>query len=627
MNETDVVDGKGKKRAETLIYGAFFGLDDDPFRVTPDPRFMYTGEGRDVVAERLLEHVRAPVGLSLVSGLAGGGKSLVLRWLMAQFPPDQPVAMIWHASLLPDDFLAAICARMDVECESPDAATRIEALRDKAATVRAAGLIPVVLVDEANSLRSEVIGLIGTLLGGTDAQTPTISVVAGVEAGARDRFVRAVNVPVGFEWKLEPLAAREVARYVRHRVDLAGGDGSYLFQAEALDRITVLSGGVPRVINTLCGKALLLAYLGDEHQITARTIDEVGRELWVSSSEHPALEQPSGSSLPERIAQGRESTVAPEDGPGVADTRAVSTGDTQPADSDAPRERVGPIVVAAWEERENYAPSVLHPMAAAEQPPPAPDARIGRRRSYRPGIFGVFALLILIGSMLMAFGPGRRMIEQAVAPVVDMVRGHSAPIAERYEALGTLTAEGTSKATSSPAVVELRAFDETGLAGRQGQSLFSAPSLARTFSPQNAATDPTIDAPDQGDAVPASPTPDATGFALATDAAEDSLLRARRIRALMVEAVRHINARRFVAPAGRNALDAYRHVLTLDPGNKAAEAGVRSIRDRFVRWARVAESRDDWVAARDYYRVALLVGPPSRDLERAMARALANAPP
>lgn len=112
----------------------------------------------------------------------------------------------------------------------------------------------------------------------------------------------------------------------------------------------------------------------------------------------------------------------------------------------------------------------------------------------------------------------------------------------------------------------------------------------------------------------------------AEDERERAQLYERRVRALMVEAVRHVNARRFVEPAGRNALDSYRHVLTLEPDNWAAQSGIRSIRDRFVRWARVAESREDWATARDYYRVALQVGPVTSDLEEAMARALENAP-
>ena len=86
----------GRKRANDLVYGAFFGLDEDPFRVTPDPRFLFNGEGREDRAASFLEHVRDPEGISVITGVAGSGKSLVLRWLMSELSPQQPVAMIWH---------------------------------------------------------------------------------------------------------------------------------------------------------------------------------------------------------------------------------------------------------------------------------------------------------------------------------------------------------------------------------------------------------------------------------------------------------------------------------------------------------------------------------------------------
>jgi len=275
LNGTDEVEPTGRKRIGSLVYGAFFGLDEDPFRVTPDPRYMYTGEGREETAERFLAHVRAPKGLSLVTGGPGSGKSLVLRWLISRLPAEQPVAIIWHATFTPDDFVAAICTRMDVECESMDAHARISALHEKLGEARAQGLIPVVLVDEASSLKPEVVDLMPTLLGAEGGEEPLVSVV-GVDAVGCDRFVDAVKIPVAQEWKLASLDREEVANYVRHRVNLAGGDGEHLFEAEALERVAELSGGVPRVINGLCGKALLLAYLGDEHQVSARTVGVVG---------------------------------------------------------------------------------------------------------------------------------------------------------------------------------------------------------------------------------------------------------------------------------------------------------------------------------------------------------------
>ncbi len=609
-------------RSERLIYGAFFGLDEDPFRVTPDARFFFAGDRLKSASAELMAHVQAPRGVSLLTGGAGSGKSLVLRWLATELSGTHPVTMLWHASLNLDELVAEVCTRVGVESSASDVTSLLAALHNKLLSMPAGKGTPVLLVDEANSLCQEVLKALPILIGSFDHRPPLMSVVLAVESSRRNQFLQSIErLTIGHEMQLEALHSEDVAQYIRHRVSLAGGDGDYLFTNEALATIADISGGLPRLINTLCGKALLLAYLGEEHHVTVQLVNEVARELWTGASSSAALFDVDSQSQSEFKAHESGERVG-EERPTRFTGQVSAPTPKSPADDGQPSD---PLNAAASAHPQRHG-NQIGSHARTARPPV-----IGRRMYYRPGFLGLIGLLLLVMAVTVGTDSGRRLLEAGLNPLLDEVRNRSGTVVKRQN-WGDLPAD-EEQGVGPGADLEVRIEQpedgksppaasivaERFQTGEQPNSTLGYDGRYRIGERDRVVSTQTPARVPKSELFVKSPGPLAStgddGSARGLEA-----LRERRIHALMIEAVRHLNERRFVEPVGRNALESYRHVLRLNPAHAGAKEGLQKMYDNFLRWGKVAENRDDWSVAYDYYQNALKVGPATAELETAVAR-------
>lgn len=289
------------------MYERHFGLDELPFRLTPDPRFLFlSSQHRDVLAH-LEVGLGDSSGLVCITGDVGTGKTTLLRRFLAGLPPGTPTAYLFNPILDPLEFLRAVSAEFGLPAASQSARALVDGLNHYLLTQRRGRGRGILVVDEAQGLTVEVLEQLRLL---TNLETETEKLLCIVLAGqpqlakllARPDLVQ-LNQRITLRWHLGPLSREETAAYVQHRLRVAGAEQcKRLFTTAALELVYRYSGGVPRLINLICHRALLAAYACGGHRVTDRAVKRVHRELGSVPLPAPPAHR-GGARVPERPAR------------------------------------------------------------------------------------------------------------------------------------------------------------------------------------------------------------------------------------------------------------------------------------------------------------------------------------
>ncbi|HEY6454559.1 MAG TPA: AAA family ATPase [Steroidobacteraceae bacterium] len=273
------------------MYLAFFGLNEKPFAITPDPRYLFLSERHAEALAHLLYGVTEAGGFIQLTGEVGTGKTTVVRSLLAQTPKHAEIALILNPRMTAPEFLLTICEELGIGVQ--DSATGslkdlVDILSQYLLRAHSGGKRVVLVVDEAQNLAPEVLEQVRLL---TNLETNTQKLLQIILIGQPelrellDRTeLRQLAQRITGRYHLCPLTLAETAAYVRHRLRVAGAT-SDIFTPAALREVHRRSGGVPRLINVLCDRALLGAYTQDRHLVgpsfVRRGAMEVfGRQLW-----------------------------------------------------------------------------------------------------------------------------------------------------------------------------------------------------------------------------------------------------------------------------------------------------------------------------------------------------------
>ena len=268
------------------MYLAFFGLNEKPFSITPDPRYLYLSERHAEAMAHLLYGVNEAGGFVQLTGEVGTGKTTIVRSLLAQAPKNAEIALILNPRMTAPEFLLTICEELGIGV--PDSATQslkdlVDILSQYLLRAHAGGRRVVVVVDEAQNLAPEVLEQVRLL---TNLETNTQKLLQIILIGqpelrellARNELRQLAQRITG-RYHLNPLSAEETTAYVRHRLRVAGATAD-IFNRFALEEIYRLSGGVPRVINVICDRALLGGYSQDRHRITGPLVRNAATEVF-----------------------------------------------------------------------------------------------------------------------------------------------------------------------------------------------------------------------------------------------------------------------------------------------------------------------------------------------------------
>ncbi len=271
------------------MYAGYFGLQQTPFSIAPDPHYLFMSERHREALAHLLYGVQGGGGFVLLTGEIGAGKTTVCRCFLEQIPDNCRVAYIFNPKLTVSDLLKSICHEFELEVrhEGIGPATikdHLDPLNDYLLRSHAAGQRNVLIIDEAQNLTPHVLEQLRLLTNLETSERKLLQIVLIGQPELRAVLARpeleqlAQRVIARFH--LGALSEAETRQYVRHRMEVAGHKGPLPFSDAALARVHTLTGGVPRRINLLCDRALLGAYATQSRQIGASMVDKAAGEVF-----------------------------------------------------------------------------------------------------------------------------------------------------------------------------------------------------------------------------------------------------------------------------------------------------------------------------------------------------------
>ena len=267
------------------MYLEHYGLAEPPFSITPDPRFVFLGERhRDALAHLLFGITQGGGGgFVQLTGEVGTGKTTLSRLLLGQLPDNVRVALVLNPRQDPVQLLETVCEelRIGLDGRRGNAKALVDALNAHLLEAYAQGLRVVLLIDEAQALPVETLEQVRLL---TNLETDTQKLLQIILVGQpelRDMLaepgLRQLAQRITARFHLTPLDAAGTAAYLRHRFRVAGGQ-HFPFDAGAVQRIHLRSGGIPRLVNVIAERALLAGYARDRSGIDAALVEEAARE-------------------------------------------------------------------------------------------------------------------------------------------------------------------------------------------------------------------------------------------------------------------------------------------------------------------------------------------------------------
>jgi general secretion pathway protein A len=267
-----------------LTYASHFGLSESPFSITPDPRFLYMSVRHREALAHLLYGITGGGGFVQLTGEVGTGKTTICRYLLEQLPPDVDVALILNPKLTALELLASACdeLRIDYPAGTTSLKVLVDALYRHLLGAHARARRTVLIIDEAQNLTVEVLEQIRLL---TNLETPREKLLQIILIGQPELSqlldqpaLRQLAQRVTARYHLLPFSPPETRGYIAHRMEVAG-QRSVTFTEAAMREVHRLSGGVPRLINVICDRALLGAYAHDLHRIEPGTIRTAASEV------------------------------------------------------------------------------------------------------------------------------------------------------------------------------------------------------------------------------------------------------------------------------------------------------------------------------------------------------------
>lgn len=266
------------------MYSKYFGLKEPSFSIAPDPEYLFLSEQHKEALAHLLYGAGESGGFVLLSGEVGTGKTTVCRAFLEQIPDGVDVALILNPAMTANELMLAICDEFRIEV--PDRERSVKPLVDRLNVylldAHARGRRPVLMIDEAQNLRPKVLEQVRLLTNLETTKHKLLQIFLIGQPELRTLLalpgLRQLNQRITARFHLMPLSRGETDSYIRHRLKIAGVDRP-LFTRAAIKRIHKASGGVPRLINVLCDRALLGTCVRRAALVTAPIVDQAAREV------------------------------------------------------------------------------------------------------------------------------------------------------------------------------------------------------------------------------------------------------------------------------------------------------------------------------------------------------------
>jgi general secretion pathway protein A len=297
----------------------FFGLREQPFGVTPDPRFLYLSAAHREALAALYYGIDANRGFLGLIAKPGMGKTTLVFHLLEKFRTSAHTAFIFQTQCNSREFLRFLLAELGYEGDTEDFVRLHEEFNRRLLQEARSGKRMIVVIDEAQNLTPEVLETVRLLSDFETPQAKLLHIILSGQPQLADKLaspgLAQLRQRVSILHGLEPLAFPEVKGYIEHRLKIAGYAGYPLFSPEAYQMIAEFTKGIPRNVNNFCFNALSLAYTLQKKMVDADVAREVISDLDISkftSASQP--ESPTFEPLPRLISEMPPATAANESG-------------------------------------------------------------------------------------------------------------------------------------------------------------------------------------------------------------------------------------------------------------------------------------------------------------------------
>ncbi|MCX8064498.1 MAG: AAA family ATPase [Candidatus Hydrogenedentes bacterium] len=270
------------------MYEKFYGLKEKPFNLTPDPKFLFLSEKHKDAFAHLLYGVKNRVGFVMVTGEIGTGKTTICRALLSQLDPDIEVAFIFNPTLNPVELLRRILIEFKEQPTSDNLLELTDQLNDFLLRKSVSGKNCVLVIDEAQNLTPQVLEQIRLLSNLETDKEKLLQIVLIGQPELQDRLklyeLRQLNQRITARYHLLPLNEEETSQYIAYRLYVAGGKNKVVFTPKAIKLIYKWSKGVPRLINSISDRCLLIGFTQEtkeiDHKIVGRAVRELSDQLY-----------------------------------------------------------------------------------------------------------------------------------------------------------------------------------------------------------------------------------------------------------------------------------------------------------------------------------------------------------
>lgn len=274
------------------MYKEFYGFQEKPFHIVPDPGFLYLTAKHRTALTYLEYGLTNRIGFVVLTGEIGTGKTTLIKQLLKQISTDVEVAVVFNTNVSSKQLLELILYEFEIEVPAHGKAGCLDILNQFLIEKYALGKRTLLIVDEAHNLSMEALEEIRMLSNLQSYKDPLIQILLVGQPGLRTKLqhplLAQLSQRIAVSYHLAPLSMKETKAYIAHRLRVAGCDNDKLFALQAVEQLFYHSGGIPRIINLLCDAALVYGYV--DH---LTTIDKSIIEHVVTDKQEFSLSAPS----------------------------------------------------------------------------------------------------------------------------------------------------------------------------------------------------------------------------------------------------------------------------------------------------------------------------------------------
>ena len=277
------------------MYREYFGLKELPFSIAPDPRYLYMSDKHQEALAHLLYGINSNGSFVLLTGEVGTGKTTVCRCLLEQVPDNSDIAFILNPKVSAVELLAVICDELGIEYPEGTVSVKVfvDLINSYLLDAHARGRKTVVIIEEAQNLGTGVLEQVRLLTNLETNEQKLLQIIMVGQPELREILegaeMRQLSQRITARYHLGRLSKREVSSYIAHRLAVAGVH-ERLFSPAAVSKVYRLSNGIPRLINLLCDRAMLGAYVKGKRIVDRQTLVKASREVFGERRAGPGRE-------------------------------------------------------------------------------------------------------------------------------------------------------------------------------------------------------------------------------------------------------------------------------------------------------------------------------------------------